>query len=37
MSQFDAIQLGFGILSSASLTGVVVGFVLWFFARPDKK
>jgi len=36
MTEADSIQLAIGIIESATLTGVIVGFVLWFFARPDK-
>lgn len=37
MSEYDAIQLGWSVIASAILAGVIFGFIIWFFAKPDKK
>lgn len=36
MTEADAITLSLAILQSAALSGVVFGFIIWFFARPER-
>jgi len=37
MTDSDAITLALGIMTNAALAGFIFGFVIWFFARPEKK